>query len=178
LAALAFIDLVLGDDSKSGSGLPDVTVIIDAETLLSGRAHAATVCDIGLGRFGLPVETIRRWACLGTVTPVVAAAEGVRIMLGRETRVANRAQRRALRVLYRSCVFCEVPFDNCQVHHVDWYSLGGLTDINRLIPVCNKHHHLIHEGGWKLDLATDRTLTVTQPGGNVFSIGPPTIRAA
>lgn len=178
LAALAFSDLLLGDDATSGAGLPDVTVIIDAETLFSGHAHEDTVCDIGLGRFGLPVETIRRWACIGTVTPVVVAADGVRIMLGRETRVANRAQRRALRVLYRSCSLCDVPFDHCQMHHVTWYSLDGLTDIDNFVPLCNRHHHLVHEGGWQLHLAPDRTLTVTRPGGIVSTTGPPTIRAA
>jgi len=178
LAALAFTDLLLDPSNTSGSGLPDVTVVIDAETLLSGHAHEGTVCDIGLGRFGLPVETIRRWACIGTVTPVVVAADGVRIMLGRETRVANRHQRRALRVLYRSCAMCDVPFDHCQMHHVSWYSLNGLSDIDNLVPLCNKHHHLVHEGGWQLHLAPDRTLTITQPGGTTCTNGPPTIRAA
>ena len=178
LAALALAAMVLGDDTATGSSVPDVSVIIDAETLLTGRAHEGTVCDIGLGRFGLPVETIRRWACIGSITPVVVAADGVRIMLGRETRLANRRQRRALRVLYRSCALCEVPFDHCQIHHVSWYSLDGLTDIDNLIPICNRHHHLAHEGGWQLHLAADRRLTVTQPGGNIFTTGPPTIRAA
>lgn len=178
LAALALAAMLLGDDKGSGSSSPDVTVVIDQETLLTGRAHERTVCDIGLGRFGLPIETIRRWACIGSVTPVVTSADGVRIMLGREVRVANRHQRRALRALYRSCALCEVPFDHCQIHHVTWYSLNGLTDIDNLIPICNKHHHLVHEGGWQLHLAPDRTLTVTQPGGVVSSTGPPTARAA
>ena len=178
LAALAFSALVMSDDSASSSGLPDVTVIIDAETLQTGHAHEHTIRDIGLGRYGLPVETIRRWACIGTVTPVITGADGVRLLLGRETRLANRAQRRALRVLYRSCAMCEVPFDHCQIHHVDWYSLGGCTDIDHLIPTCNRHHHLVHEGGWHLHLAPDRTLTITKPGGIVTITGPPTIRAA
>ena len=178
LAAIALAAMLLGDDNAAGSSAPDVTVVIDAETLLTGHAHDGTMCDIGLGRFGLPIETIRRWACIGSVTPVVVAADGSRIMLGREVRVANRHQRRALRALYRSCALCEVPFDHCQIHHVTWYSLNGLTDIDNLIPICNKHHHLVHEGGWQLHLAPDRTLTVTQPGGVVSSTGPPKARAA
>ena len=178
LAALALAAMLLGDDKGSGASSPDVTVLIDSETLITGRAHEGTVCDIGLGRFGLPIETIRRWACIGSVTPVVVAADGSRIMLGREVRVANRHQRRALRALYRTCAMCEVPFDHCQIHHVTWYSLNGLTDIDNLIPICNKHHHLVHEGGWQLHLAPDRTLTVTQPGGVVSTTGPPKARAA
>jgi hypothetical protein len=179
LAALALSDLLLGDDDTSAtSTTPDVTVIIDAETLLTGHPHEGTVCDIGLAGYGLPIETIRRWTCIGTITPVIVAADGVRIMLGRETRIANRAQRRALRVLYRSCALCEVAFDNCQIHHVGWYSLGGLTNIDQLIPICNKHHHLVHEGGWQLHLAPDRTLTTTKPDGTVTTTGPPRAAAA
>lgn len=179
LAALAFADLLLGDDNDgSGSGAPDVTVVIDERTLRDGRGHEGTVCTVGLGRFGLPVETIRRWACIGSITPVVCSADGTRLLLGRETRLANRAQRRALRVFYSSCALCDVPFDHCQIHHVSWFSLGGLTDVENLLPVCSRHHHLVHEGGWILHLAPDRTLTVTHPDGTTSVHDPPSAWAA
>ena len=176
LAALALATLL--DVDGAASGAPDVTVIIDERTLRDGHAHQATVCDIALGRFGLPVETTRRWACLGTVTPVVTASDGTRLLLGRETRLANRAQRRALRVLYQSCALCEVPFDHCQVHHVSWYTLGGLTDLDNMLPLCSRHHHLVHEGGWQVHLAPDRALTVTRPGGAISTHPPPQACAA
>ena len=99
-------------EGRGATGTPDVTVVIDERTLRQGRRHAGSIVDCGLGRFGLPIETIRRWACLATVTPVVVAADGVHIMLGRQQRLANRAQRRALRVLYRTCALCEVPFEH------------------------------------------------------------------
>ena len=71
-------------EGKAGSSdLPDVTVLIDERTLLEGRRHESSVIDAGLGRFGLPVETVRRWACIGKVTPVVVGADGVRLYLGR-----------------------------------------------------------------------------------------------
>jgi hypothetical protein len=157
---------------------PDVTVVIDVQTLLTGRTHDGTVLDIGPGHLGLPIETVRRWACLGTITPVVVAADGSRLLLGREVRLANRAQRRALRVLYRSCGLCDTPFDACRIHHVGWYTLGGSTDLENLVPLCNEHHHLVHEGGWVLHLAPDRTLTVTRPGGATSQHGPPRAAAA
>jgi hypothetical protein len=136
------------------------------------------VVDVGLGRFGLPIETIRRWACIGSINPVVVSADGVRIYLGRETRLANRHQRRALRVLYRTCALCEVPFEHCQIHHVSWYHLGGTTGIDNLLPLCGTHHHLVHEGGWQLHLAPDCTLTIIRPGGTTSTHGPPRARAA
>ena len=136
-AALALIAICEG--KAPTSGVPDVTVLIDATTLVDGRRHEDTILDVGLGRFGLPVETVRRWACLGTVTPVVVGADGVRLFLGRETRLANRAQRRALRVLYRTCALCDTPFEHTQVHHVSWYGLQhGLTDIDNLAAVVHQ----------------------------------------
>ena len=40
--------------------------------------------------------------------------------LGRTTRLANRAQRRALRALYSSCAIpgCTGAYDRCKLHHV------------------------------------------------------------
>ena len=131
LAALALVSIF--DGTATASGVPDVTVVIDADTLLAGCRHDGSVVDAGLGRFGLPIETVRRWACVGTVTPVVVGDDGVRLFLGRETRLANRAQRRALRVLYRTCALCDTPFEHTQAHHVSWYGLQrGCTDIDNL----------------------------------------------
>lgn len=175
LTALALIALVTGE-APAGQGA-DLAIVIDWSTFCHG-AHEQSRVDVGLGRFGLPVATIRRWACLADVTPIVVAPDGQRILLGRTVRVANRAQRRALRVLYRTCALCDVPFDHCQIHHVAWYTLGGLTDIDNLLPLCNRHHHLAHEGGWQLHLAPDRTLTITRPDGHVSVHGPPRVRAA
>jgi hypothetical protein len=127
----------------------------------------------GIELEGLPIETVRRWACIGTVTPVIVGADGVRLLLGRETRLANRAQRRALRAFYRTCALCETPFEHTQMHHVTWYTLqDGLTDIDNMVPLCRRHHHLVHEGGWKLHLAVDRTLTVTKPDGTTIHAHP------
>lgn len=174
LAALALLAL---SEGKGNTGLPEVVVVIDEQTITTGRRHDGTILDAN-GVFGLPVETVRRWACVGTVNPVVVAADGTRLYLGRETRLANRAQRRALRVLYGTCALCDTAFDRCEVHHVDWYTHGGPTDIDNLLPLCSTHHHLAHEGGWVLILAPDRAVTVIRPGGHGSVHGPPLVRAA
>jgi hypothetical protein len=177
MAAMALVDALSGTATVQGGG-PDVTVLIDARTLFEGR-HPHSVLDVGLGRFGLPLDTIRRWACLGTVTPVVVAADGVRLFLGRETRLANRHQRRALRVLYRTCALCDVPFEHTQIHHVSWFTRHqGGTDLPNLLPLCTRHHHLVHEGGWHVRIRSDRSLVVTMPDGSVTNHSPPMQRAA
>jgi hypothetical protein len=174
LAALALAALIKGEGS-GGSGVPDITVVIDATTLLHGE-HAGTRLD--LGQFGLPVETIRRWACLGDITPVIVGVDGTRLLLGRTERLANREQRRALRTLYRTCACCDVLFEHCEIHHVIWFDPDGRSDIDNMLPLCHRHHHLAHEGGWQLALHTDRTLRITLPNGEVRVHSPPRAKAA
>jgi len=176
LLALAFVALANGAGSR-GSARVDMSVLIDVETLLHGE-HPDTIIDCGLP-IELPVETLRRWACLAEITPIIVAADGVSLYLGRTSRTANRAQRRALRGMYRCCAIpgCTVAFDNCDIHHVIFFHKGGLTDIDYLLPICNRHHHLIHEGGWQLALDARRNLTVTFPDGAIMTTGPPSARA-
>ena len=100
--------------------------------------------------------------------------------LGRSTRLANRAQRRALRGLYRSCAIpgCSVAYDRCELHHVIWWRHGGHTDLANLLPLCTKHHGNIHHDHWTITLGPNRELTLTLPDGTIMTTGPPTIRAA
>ncbi len=110
---------------------------------------------------------------------VVLHAPG-ELNLGRATRLANRAQRRALRGLYRCCAIpgCNVGYDRCELHHVVWWRNGGRTDLDNLIPTCTRHHGRIHHDGWIVELGPDRRLTLRLPDGTIRSTGPPTIRAA
>ncbi|MGE0306495.1 MAG: hypothetical protein AB7Q27_12110 [Acidimicrobiia bacterium] len=74
------------------------------------------------------------------------------LALGRTTRLANRAQRRALRAMYRTCAIpgCTVAFDQCKIHHVIWWENGGPTDLWKLLPLCVHHHTRIHSLSWQL----------------------------
>lgn len=81
-------------------------------------------------------------------------------------------QRRALRAMYRTCAFgnCDVHVGQCEIHHALPFELGGRTDLDNLSPLCARHRHVVHELGWKLDLAPDRHLTIRQPDGTVYSV--------
>jgi hypothetical protein len=75
--------------------------------------------------------------------------------------------------MYRTCGVgdCDVPFDRCEIHHLDdWHDLHGHTDLHRLIPACSHHHHLAHEGGWQFELdPVTRELTVHLADGTLHS---------
>jgi hypothetical protein len=111
--------------------------------------------------------------CNGTIVPIIIDTNGVVLNAGREQRLANRHQRRALRAMYATCAFhgCDVVFNRCEIHHLDPWELGGPTDLDRLLPLCSRHHHVIHEPGWELHLAPDRTLTTTWMG-EVYATAP------
>jgi len=180
LRAHALLNIISGQGIRLGK--PEVVVVID--TTAPDPATGAPTVD-----WGLPVEIPHRVlldlfgrADVHTVivrNGVVLHAPG-ELNLGRTTRLANRAQRRALRATYATCAIpgCAVRFDLCKIHHVHWWRHGGRTDLDNLLPVCSRHHHCIHEGGWEVQLAPDRALTITQPDGTVMTTGPPRRRAA
>jgi hypothetical protein len=111
----------------------------------------------------LPVETVRRLACDADIVPVVLNGQGVPIDVGRAKRLATVHQRRALGAFYESCAIpeCQVKFAHCEPHHIEYWENGGNTDLGNLVPLCSRHHHAAHEGGWKLRLDPDtRELTI------------------
>ena len=179
LAAHALTRMLDGAGS-SKPGRAEYLVVIDAD---------ATDQPGPVAQWPIPVEVPTRvlaelagGADVSTVVVrngVVLYAPG-ELNLGRATRLANRAQRRALRGLYRTCAIpgCNVVHDRCELHHVLWWRHGGRTDLDNLLPICTKHHGRVHHDGWVLELGPNRELTLRLPDGTVRSTGPPTIRAA
>ena len=181
LRALALASLIEGTVAAAAAGRPEFVAVIDADA--PAEAGGPTV------DWGLPIEIPARVlaALAGTAdVHAVVVRNGVvlhapgQLRLGRTTRVANRAQRRALRGLYATCAVpgCQVHYDRCKLHHAIWWRHGGLTDIENLLPLCERHHHHVHDDGWGLQLAVDRTLRIRMPDGQELATGPPRRRAA
>jgi hypothetical protein len=145
----------------------ELVVHVDLETLQNKvKAHTdTTVCRTSFGA-DLPIETVRRIACDADIIPVVLNGPSVPIDVGRSKRLATAHQRRALESAHETCAIdgCAVPFHHCSIHHLDYWENGGPTDLDNLIPLCSRHHHKAHEGGWKLSLdPNSRQLTVNYP---------------
>ena len=75
--------------------------------------------------------------------------------------------------MYRTCGHpgCTVRFADCEIHHVIDWDHHGPTDLANLLPLCTRHHHLVHEGGWRLTLHPDRTITLHRPDGTLYFEG-------
>ncbi len=169
-------------NARIDARVPEVTVLIDLATLLDGL-HDHSICETVDG-ISVPVSTVRRLCCDAEIIPVVLDGHGQALDVGRSKRTANRDQRRALRAMHRTCGHpgCTVPFSQTRAHHIRWWTRDtGLTDIENLLPLCERHHHLVHEGGWSLTMTPDRVATWTRPDGTVHHTGttidrPPTRR--
>lgn len=101
----------------------------------------------------LPAETLDRLRCTEPRALLVHDGVGNPLWMGRKTRHANRAQRRAL--ARRDSGRCAFP--GCRVgsrlvpHHSDeWVADHGPTDIDRLVLLCRYHHRCVHEGGFRV----------------------------
>lgn len=157
---------------SSGTRRPDTAmVLIDAATMANGP-HADTVCETADGN-DLPREAVERIVCDADIIPVALNGQGVVLDVGRTRRVATAGQRNALRAMYRSCGHpgCTVRFADCEIHHVVPWIKGGTTDMANLLPLCSRHHHLVHEGNWKLTLDPDRTITLRRPDKSMSFVG-------
>ncbi len=180
LNAHALIQLLEGAGGVNTPGRAEFVVVIDADA----QHPTGPVAE-----FSIPVEippqvlaTLAGTADIHAVVVcngVVLHAPG-ELNLGRSSRLANRAQRRALRGLYRTCGIpgCAVHYDRCKLHHLVWWRNGGRTDLDNLLPVCSVHHANIHNDGWTIELGPNRELTLTLPDGTTHTTGPPTRQAA
>ncbi len=160
------------------SASPEFVVVIDADA--SGRTGP-------VAEFAIPVEIPARIVAdlagdadvhaVVVRNGVVLHAPG-ELDLGRSTRLANRAQRRALRGLYRTCAIpdCTVGYDRCKLHHIVWWRNDGTTDLHNLLPVCTSHHTKIHHADWVIEVGPNRELTLRLPDGSVRTTGPPSRR--
>jgi hypothetical protein len=156
--------------TSGGEVVIQLHVLIDLSTLQSGL-HANSICELADGT-PIPVSLIRQMACEAEIIPVLLGDDGRALDIGRTARLATEPQRQALRAMHRTCIHpdCVVPFDECRIHHIVPWEHGGATDVSNLAPLCEsrKHHHDVHEGGWKLTMTPDRVATWVRPDGTVY----------
>lgn len=148
--------------------VPEIVVHVDHASLCHGR-HGDTLAETVDGS-PVPVSTIQRMCCEALVQAIVVRPDGTVDQLCAEQRTAGRAQRRLLAAMYSSCAHpqCSVPFSACRAHHVVWWSNGGRTELSNLLPLCERHHHLVHEGGWTLTIDPRRRVSWIRPDGTTW----------
>lgn len=151
-------------DPKLGAhnGLP-VTVVVSTTlqdlTAATGRAVTG-------GGTVLPMRDVIRMARHAYHYLAVFDGHSDRpIYLGRSRRIASPDQRLVLYAKDRGCTHpgCDAPGYWCEVHHVDEWAAGGLTDADKLTFACTPHHKLIEKGWRTRKLPNGRTEWIPPP---------------
>lgn len=125
---------------------PQLSVVVGVDALkdVPGARPAQLV---GFGSIG--PKLLGYLGCLSDLTPIVTAdGEHVQaniLNLGRTSRLASLKQRRA--IMARQEGECAAPGcrnTHLEIHHVTWYSNGGRTDLDDMVGLCVRCHHLVH----------------------------------
>ncbi len=168
LDAQAFVSLI--DSGNGAKGRPSVNIVVDAETL-AGGPHDGSVARTRNG-VDVPATLIERLLCDATVTFTYLDRMGQPLAVGRKSRTVTDAQKDALSVLYHSCAVCDVEFSRCEIHHIQYWEHGGLTDLGNLIPLCHTHHSRVHHDNWSIRLDEHRTMYWIRPDQTIFATIP------
>jgi Domain of unknown function (DUF222)/HNH endonuclease len=169
---VAMCDAVLRGDALDRAPT-EVLLHVDAATL-SGHTEEGQ---------GVPAETSRRVLC-DTGLVAVIEKDGKTVDVGRKKRTINAALKRALRARDGGC-----RFPGCgrlrwvDGHHIKHWTNGGETKLSNLVLLCGRHHTLVHEDGYTVELHDgevtfrDRRGRVLPPTGPTVSLPPAALDA-
>jgi hypothetical protein len=157
---------ILDNGLPSDKGVrPHMSVFADADTVEAAAEHVKNETEkpgqvhepapgepaklAGFGSIG--PSLLMYFLCISDFTAFLMQQDGDRrqaqiLNVGRTYRLATMKQRRG--VIARQEGVCAAPGCNhthLEVHHVIWYSRGGTTDLDQLIGLCTRCHHLVHK---------------------------------
>jgi len=123
----------------------------------------------GSGRSDLPIDTVKRLSCDGSLVTVHEDERGTPLDVGRKQRTVSTAQKRALWARDRHCSFpgCEHK-RYVDAHHIRHWADGGATSLDNLTLLCSHHHRLLHEGGFTIRRDAQGEIYFQRPDGRVI----------
>jgi hypothetical protein len=152
-----------GERSAPAADLYQVVVHVDDSALRGERLRGNG------GRSDLPVDTVRRLTCDGSVVTVVEDERGTPLDVGRKQRTVPTALRRALWARDRGCTFPGCGRGHyVDAHHIRHWADGGDTSLENTTLLCTHHHKLLHEGGFTIHRDERGSLYFRRPDGRVI----------
>ena len=131
----------------------DLVVTIDFN-VLRGAIEGAGIT--GNGQL-ITAANARRLACTAGILPLVLGGKGQPLDLGRKRRAFTKGQKRAIAARDRGCINpgCSMPAHRTEAHHVDPWSEGGQTRVNRGALLCVICHTAYHAGHFSIVFIDD-----------------------
>ena len=135
-----------------------VTVFFDAETK---RAELASGIQ-------LPEATFQRLCCDARFE-AIGRADGKLVAAAAPHRDIPRWLRRSAKRRDHGCRFPGCGhIRRTQLHHIIPVHNAGSTVLENLATLCSYHHHLLHEGGWRLEGSPNGPVAFRRPDGSRF----------
>ncbi len=136
------------------------------------QVDGAALLSEGEGESDLPIESVRRLCCDGSVISIHTDALGEPLNVGRKQRTVPTAIRRALMAQDRTCTFPGCTHERwIDAHHIKHWADGGETSLDNLILLCSHHHCLVHESGFTVATRRDGSRYFARPDGRPVEIG-------
>jgi hypothetical protein len=155
---------------QSSSEKYRVHIHTDMETLTQDGTGAESAIESG-GK--LCAESTRRIACDSAVAHWLDRHDGQPLSIGRKTRTIPPAIRRALQRRDGGCRFPGCTASHyVDAHHIHHWADGGDTNMENLILLCTRHHHLVHEGGFGLQKLAGGEVQFSSPAGKLINASP------
>jgi hypothetical protein len=122
----------------------------------------------GTGRADLPIDTVKRLCCDGSLITIVEDERGTPLDVGRKQRTVSTPLKRALWARDRGCSFPGCHSTHyVDAHHIQHWADGGDTSLENLTLLCTHHHTLLHEGGFSIHRHSNGRTYYRRPDGRV-----------
>ena len=121
----------------------------------------------------LSVSTAQMIGCTAALSWMRHDRDGTVLDLGRRRRRPSAALRRAA----RERDTCRCRFPGCEsrridLHHIQYWSHGGRTELTNLISLCKYHHMLVHDRGYLIAAGPAGTFAFYRPDGTGIPPSP------
>ncbi|MCH7743359.1 MAG: DUF222 domain-containing protein [Proteobacteria bacterium] len=125
------------------------------------------------GKSDLPVESVRRIMCDASIVPITKNKQGDPLNMGRKQRVVSPPLKRALIGRDKCCRYPGCGHDKwLDAHHVMHWVDGGETSLSNTLLLCNRHHRLLHEGGYTIRRNFEGNWSFRTSSGKVIPEAP------
>ena len=119
------------------------------------------------------ISTAQMITCTAALNWMLHDRDGTILDLGRRRRRPSAALRRAA----RERDTCRCRFPGCEsrridLHHIQYWSHGGRTELTNLISLCKYHHMLVHDRGYLIAAGPAGTFTFYCPDGTGIPPSP------
>ena len=167
----AVFELITGLDSVTGDPIASVPggrvrastqlVVVADQGVVDGTAPGGQVEIVGTGP--VPREFLATLSPDTELAGMIYGQQGRVLWLGRNQRLANVPQRLAVAVRDGGCFACGAPMHMCDLHHVQPWREGGVTDVDNLVATCRTHHKWVDDKEVVLERRGDRWVVTPHP---------------